>query len=327
MPVATVVIPTHDHSSLLGLSLRTVQEQTVEDLEIFVIGDGVPDESRELIRAAQDADSRIRFFDNPKGPRNGEIHRAAALTEARGKIVCYQSDDDLWCPWQVAELRDLLTDADFAHTVVLTIGVDQTVTPCVATLEGGIFRAHMLRGRNFLPLSGVGHTLSAYRGLPHGWRTSPQSIWTDLYMWQQFMEQPGLRFASGSRPGAFKFASPARRSWSPDDRMRELERWYTFMNSAAWHELERMASDRCAKAVRRLRRRVRVLAPLTDIARSDRILGKLPRRLSMELWAHEVYSLRSSLSNAIADSGRRLPSQMASVVVHKVGDVNSAENE
>ena len=109
MPVATVVLPTHDHGPLLRLSLGTVQEQTVEDIEIFVIGDGVPDETRELVAEIARGDPRIRFFDNPKGPRNGEIHRAAALAGARGEIVCYQSDDDLWCPDQVAELRDLLS--------------------------------------------------------------------------------------------------------------------------------------------------------------------------------------------------------------------------
>ena len=156
MPVATVVLPTHDHGSLLRLSLRTVQEQTVEDIEIFVIGDGVPDATRELVAEAAEGDPRIRFFDNPKGPRNGEIHRHASLAEARGEIVCYQSDDDLWCPDQVAELRDLLAAADFAHTVSLSVATGGSMTPWLAALESGVLRALMLRGSNFVPLSAAG---------------------------------------------------------------------------------------------------------------------------------------------------------------------------
>jgi Glycosyl transferase family 2 len=299
MPVATVVLPTHDHGPLLRLSLRTVQEQTVEDLEIFVIGDGVPDETRELIAEIGRGDPRIRFFDNPKGPRNGEIHRAAALAEARGEIVCYQSDDDLWCPDHVAELRDLLTAADFAHTVALSVAPDGSVTPWLAALEAGVLKAFMLRGSNFVPLSGAGHTLAAYRALPFGWRTTPRGIWTDLYMWQQFLEQPGLRFASGSRPGVFNFPSPARHEWTQADRLSELERWYAFLASPVWREREPAVSLRCAEAVGRLRGRLRALEPLASSARSSRIVGKAPRRLGWKLWEREVRSLTRWLAREL----------------------------
>lgn len=299
MPVATVVIPTHDHGPLLRPSLRTVQEQTVEDLEIFVIGDGVPDETRELVAEIGRSDRRIRFFDNPKGPRNGELHRAAALVEARADIVCYQSDDDLWCSEHVADLRDLLTAADFAHTVVLSVGPDGAVTPSIAALEAGVNRAFMLRGSNFLPLSSVGHTLAAYRALPFGWRTTPRPIWTDLYMWQQFLAQPGLRFASGSRPGVFNFPSPARRAWTPAERLGELERWYAFLSSSAWREREAAVSRRCAQATVRLRLGLRALEPLAGTALSSRILGKVPRRLGWELWYREVRSLTRWLAGEL----------------------------
>jgi GalNAc5-diNAcBac-PP-undecaprenol beta-1,3-glucosyltransferase len=299
MPVATVVLPTHDHGPLLRLSLGTVQEQTVEDLEIFVIGDGVPDETRELVAEMRRSDPRIRFFDNPKGRRNGEIHRAAALAEAQGEIVCYQSDDDLWCPDHVAELRELLTDADFAHTIALSVAPDGSVTPWLAALEAGVLRAFMLRGSNFVPLSGAGHSLATYRALPFGWRTTPQGIWTDLYMWQQFLEQPGLRFASGSRPGVFNFPSPARRDWTQADRLGELERWYAFLASPVWREREPAVSLRCAEATMRLRRRLRALEPLAGSARSSRILGKAPRRLAWELWERETRSLTSWLAREL----------------------------
>src|SRR5438876_12186578 len=39
----TVLVPTHDHGPLLRLSLRSALTQTVSELEIFVVGDGVPD--------------------------------------------------------------------------------------------------------------------------------------------------------------------------------------------------------------------------------------------------------------------------------------------
>jgi glycosyltransferase involved in cell wall biosynthesis len=296
MPVATVVLPTHDHGPLLRLSLKSVQEQTVEDLEIFVIGDGVPDETREQVAEVSREDPRVRFFDNPKGPRNGEIHRHAALAEARGEIVCYQSDDDLWLPDHVADLRGLLTAADFAHTIALSVGPDGSVTPLLAALEAGVFRAFMLQGSNFVPLSAAGHTLATYRALPFGWRTTPRPIWTDLYMWQQFLETPGLRFASGSRPGVLNFPSPGRRDWALPDRLTELERWAAFLASADWAEREPAVSMRCTEATVRLRRQLRALEPLAGSARSIRILGKVRRRLGWKVYEREVRSLSSWLA-------------------------------
>ncbi len=289
MPIATVVLPTHDHGPLLALSLRTVQEQTVEDIEICVVGDGVPDDTRELVRDLADADSRIRFYDNPKGPRHGELHRHAVLAEARSEIVCYQADDDLWCREHVAELCDLLSAADFAHTIALTVTPDESVAPWLAVLESGVFRAHMLRGANFLPLSVVGHRLTAYRSLPYGWRTTPPGIPTDLYMWQQFLVQPGIRLASGSRPSVFNFPTPARRTWTLAERRTELERWYDFIHGSGWtDELEPDLRARCAEATNRLRRRLRRVEPLAESARRRPLLGKLPRRFATELWKHEV---------------------------------------
>jgi GalNAc5-diNAcBac-PP-undecaprenol beta-1,3-glucosyltransferase len=288
MPVATVILPTHDHGLTLRHSLRSVQEQTVDDLEIFVIGDGAPDLTRELVPELARGDSRIRFFDNPKGPRNGELHRHAALEEARGEIVCYQADDDLWCPEQVEQLRDLLSGSDFAHTVALEVGND-AILPWLAVLESGVFRAHMHRGANFLPLSVVGHTLAAYRQLPHGWRTTPKRIPTDLYMWQQFLDHPGIRLASGSRPAVIHFASPARREWTPAQRLDELERWSAFLAGPTWHdEVEPVLRDRCSEAVQRLRRRLCTIEPLANVARTRSFLGKVPRRFATMLWEREV---------------------------------------
>jgi glycosyltransferase involved in cell wall biosynthesis len=46
---ATVLVPTHDHGLTLLRSVRSALRQTVEELEVFVVGDGVPDETRDVI--------------------------------------------------------------------------------------------------------------------------------------------------------------------------------------------------------------------------------------------------------------------------------------
>jgi hypothetical protein len=297
VPAVTVLIPTHDHGALLGPALRSVQEQTVGDLEIFVVGDGVPDVTRELVAERARDDPRIRFFDNPKGTRRGELHRHAALAEARGAIVCYQADDDLWLPGHVEELQRALAGADFASTIALQVELGGRVFPWLAALEAGVFRAVTQGGTNFLPLSAVGHTLAAYRALPHGWRTTPEGTFTDLYMWQQFLAQPGLRVASAARPTLLHFATPTRADWTPEQRLAELEDWAARLTGEEWRDhLEPALVVGCAAGVARLRRRLRLLQPLAGVARSPSRTGRLVRLGVFQLWRLEMRRARSQAS-------------------------------
>lgn len=232
MSKATIVIPTFDHGLTLFRSVGSALKQTVADIEIFIIGDGVPDVSREIVAELMRQDDRVRFFDHPKGPRHGEIYRHEALAQARGKIVCYLADDDLWMPEHVETMLSLLGDADFAHT--LSIGLDGVGGFLGWRLDLSLpaERARVLSGKKGVSLACMGHTLEMYRRLPFGWRTTPQGIASDVYMQQQFLAQPDCRAASGTRPTMLHFASPARTHWTPDERLAELDHWQRRLSHA-----------------------------------------------------------------------------------------------
>lgn len=236
MPLeATVLIPTHDHGPLLLHAARSALAQTVEEIELFIIGDGVPDVTREIV-AELKQDERVRFFDNPKGPRHGETYRHAALREARGKIVCYLSDDDLWLPEHVAYMRHLLGGADFAHALPSYIDERGEISFYVGNLTVTGYRELLLSGVNFIALSCGAHTIEMYRRLPHGWRTTPAGTPTDLYMWQQFLSDPGCRAAGGTRPTVLHFPSPLRRNQLPADRLTELAKWSRNLQDPGWRD-------------------------------------------------------------------------------------------
>jgi glycosyltransferase involved in cell wall biosynthesis len=222
---ATVIVPTHDHGPTLRVTLGTALAQTVADIEVFVIGDGVPDVTREIVDDLMRRDTRVRFFDHPKGPRRGEIYRHDALQEARGEIVCYLSDDDIWFPEHVATMRDLLADADFAGALPVSLSADGKLSSWPIDLARPSFRERMLAGHNFIPLSCGAHTLDGYRRLPVGWSAAPTGTGTDLYMWQKLLRLPGVRAKSGTRPTAVHFPSPQRSDWTLDERVAELELW------------------------------------------------------------------------------------------------------
>jgi len=222
---ASVLIPTHDHGPTLLHSVPSALAQTVADLEVLVVGDGVPDVTRELMAELVAGDERVRFFDNPKGERLGEAHRHAALQEARGEIVCYLSDDDLWLPGHVAHMRGLLSGATVASALSFLVDTDGHVHVSRTDLGREYYRELVLGGENRTHLSVLGHTLDAYRRLPQGWTPTPEGIATDLYFLQRLLAQPGSVARSGSRPTVWHFPSGMRRGWSVERRVAELDEW------------------------------------------------------------------------------------------------------
>ncbi|MGH0033045.1 MAG: glycosyltransferase family 2 protein [Myxococcota bacterium] len=228
MPEATVLIPTHDHGRLLARSVASVQRQTLSDVEILIIGDGATEETRETAHALAGADERIRFFDREKSPRTGEPYRHEVLQDARGGFVSYLADDDLWLPHHLEGMRDLLGEADFANAFMLRVHADGRLEPFFCDLSEPLYVARHRderRPKNYMPLSSVSHRLDAYRRLPHGWRTTPGGVPTDLHMWRQWLAADGMRFASASRASVLNFPDGERRQQALADRDAELLAW------------------------------------------------------------------------------------------------------
>ena len=236
MLAATVLVPTHDHGPTLLRSIASALAQTISDLEVLVVGDGVPDITRELMAELTSSDHRVKFFDNPKGSRHGEQHRHEALRDAQGEIVCYLSDDDLWLPNHVEAMQALLAESDFAHTLPLRVDPEGRIHHWRVDLELPFYRELFLRGENRVPHCCAGHTLELYRRLPAGWRAGPQALPSDLHMWQQILSVPGCRAISGTHPTVLHFPSHERGGWSSEERLEELDAWAARVNDPAWRK-------------------------------------------------------------------------------------------
>jgi hypothetical protein len=225
-PLATVLVPTHDHGPLLAHAVGSALRQTVADIEIFIVGDGVDPATRAVALELSGSDRRVTFFDNEKGPRHGETLRHEALQQADGRIVCYLSDDDLWLADHVSSMLELLDTADFAHALPVGIRVDGTAYVWPGHLSVPESRDRVISYSNFIPLSCGAHTLDFYRRLPFGWRTTPDGITTDVYMWSQILSEPGCVTQSGGMPTVLHFPSSWRPEMTPEHRLDELARWH-----------------------------------------------------------------------------------------------------
>lgn len=227
MPAATILIPTHNHVLSLYHSVAGAQAQTLQDFELFIIGDGVTDATRDVVFDLAKTDGRIRFFDFPKGPRKGEIHRHEALRQARGRFIAYLGDDDFWLPDHLQTLGDLLVDVDFGNTLHIGVTAERELYVKPAHMENPRFRRRMLTTvTSGFDFTVAGHTLAAYRRLPFGWRTTPPYFpATDLYMWRQFLVQPWCKARSAIVPTCICTQTHRRPNMSDRERADDLAYW------------------------------------------------------------------------------------------------------
>jgi glycosyltransferase involved in cell wall biosynthesis len=235
MTDASILVPTHRHVALLPWALASALDQDDASVEVLVVGDGVEDATREVVARHAD-DPRVRFFDLPKGPRNGEAYRHEVLQEARGRIVCYLSDDDLLLRGHAAEMGRLLEDADFAHPPSARLTADGELQFFPWNYGRPEFREAGRTRVGSVGLTGVAHTLEAYHRLPHGWRTTPAGMPTDHHMWRQWLDLPGLRAVTGERLTYLNFPDPFWKDLPEEERAAALADWYRRSRQAGFEE-------------------------------------------------------------------------------------------
>ena len=222
----TIVLPTtKDRVHTLEPVLRNVQQQSLADWELCIIGDGVTPETRALVQGWCGREARMRFYDHAKDGSRGERFRHDALAGAKGRKVAYLCDRDLWLHDHLETLAKLLDQHEFAHTGRLSVelhgGLRYPVDIDLAEpAQRDYFRVHGIP----VGMSQVGHRMDTYRRLPHGWRTTPRGVKTDRYMWQQFLEG-GCSAGSSDWPTVLNFNRGDHPGWPSAQRGEELSRW------------------------------------------------------------------------------------------------------
>ena len=253
MTDATVLIPTHRHARLLPFALRSALAQEDAEIEVFVVGDGVEDDTRLAIQPFL-ADPRVRFFDRPKGERHGELLRHEALQDSGAAVVCYLCDDDLLLPGHVRQALNLLRDVDLVTDLPANVWPDGSIHYFAFDLARPEFVRLLAEGRGGGGLTGTSHTREAYDRLPFGWRPAPPEAHTDVYMLQQFLSLPNFGGATSDRLTSLAFPSPLRTEMTDDERVAELELWESRIQDPGFpKELEALTFAAARSATERLK--------------------------------------------------------------------------
>lgn len=267
---ATVILPTTgDRGPLLPYSVGSIQNQTVKDIEIFIIGDGVDDDTRKIIFELKEKDDRIRFFDHPKDISRGERYRHQALQGANGKIVCYLVDRDLMLPQHIENLLRYYEKYNLVTSRIYNIMENFTKIPVSFTGEPGekfrneIKALQEINDFKYNPeeftkdsynkvkktfkttvfvLSGLSHSLELYKSLPFGWRTTPPGYYTDQFMeLQLYLAKNCKPYFSIDPPSLLYFKRGHHPGWPVEKRVELLKYWHGLIQNGKYKDrLERL---------------------------------------------------------------------------------------
>ena len=93
-PLVSVIIPTYNRAHFLRLTLESIVSQTYQNIEIFVIDDGSPNNEAEIVckEFAKVSYCKINNSGGPAKPRN------VGIQKAKGKYLAFVDDDDIWLP-------------------------------------------------------------------------------------------------------------------------------------------------------------------------------------------------------------------------------------
>jgi hypothetical protein len=274
-PRATVVVPAHDKPHTLPLAVDTVLRQTVSDLEVILLGDGVTDEVRAVVGDLVARDPRVRFLDFPKGPHHGEKYRHDAILAAESDAIFYLCDDDLLLPEHVADLLGLLETANFAQSLNGFTRPDGTFGTFAADLATATSLRPIVRTDlqyNAISITGTAHSRAFYLAVGEHWDTTPEGEWPDRFQWRRMIRHPDFRGATSRRMTALQLPTSAngRESWTPEERLEELARWHAVVVAPGGQDAVDAAYARGAVAdLARLRARFAEETHARQVAESE----------------------------------------------------------
>lgn len=93
----SIITPVHNSEKYIEETIKSVQNQTYSNWEMIIVDDCSTDKTKDLIKAMQESDSRIRLIKQQKNV-GAAVARNCALEHAKGKYIAYLDSDDLWKP-------------------------------------------------------------------------------------------------------------------------------------------------------------------------------------------------------------------------------------
>jgi glycosyltransferase involved in cell wall biosynthesis len=223
-PYASIIVPTHDRASTLATAIASAQQQTVRDIEIVIVGDGVTPEVRAIAGALAANDDRVIFRDWPKAPARGGSLRDRAVRDARAERIFYSDDDDFLLPNHVECLGPVLDECDCADSPAASVTLSGEIQVALTNHRRGPIREALARGGvRVLFDTHFAHRKATYEKIGPLWTDIDHRIAANFL--QGFAGAQWVTWRTAPRITALSFHGTARRYMSAADRTAEHKQW------------------------------------------------------------------------------------------------------
>ena len=107
MPQVSVLMPVYNHEAFVGQAIESILNQTFSDFELVIVDDGSKDGSAGVIRAYQQRDERIRFYQFPHNLGEARA-RNRTVSESSGDYITFLDADDQCLPERLEKQLEFL---------------------------------------------------------------------------------------------------------------------------------------------------------------------------------------------------------------------------
>lgn len=115
-PKVSVIVPAHNLAKYLPYTLKSIQEQTLQDFECLIVDDCSTDETPEIARAIVNEDIRFRYLKTYENLKLSGVRNYGA-SKALGKYIQYVDADDQIPPKTLELLSSSLDQQRDIHIV------------------------------------------------------------------------------------------------------------------------------------------------------------------------------------------------------------------
>ena len=118
-------MPAHNAAPFVEQAIRSVQEQTYENIELVVIDDGSQDQTARVVREIAETDGRVTLLQQAN--QGVAAARNAGIEASRGPYIAPLDADDVWHPQKIARQARCMQEAGPWVGLVYTwwIGIDR----------------------------------------------------------------------------------------------------------------------------------------------------------------------------------------------------------
>ena len=115
--LVSIIIPVYNVEKYIEKCIKSIMNQSYKNIEIIIVDDGSPDNSKYIIEELQNEDKRIKLISQKNS--GVSIARNNGIKTASGKYIIFVDADDYLSSEYVEYMLSLITqdDCDFAYSI------------------------------------------------------------------------------------------------------------------------------------------------------------------------------------------------------------------